>query len=96
MNDFLINLLSIFVGSACTWLFVRRKQDAEIVQLNLENINMAVDIWKETAAQLSAKVELLTKECQQLKSEVVDLRKENKSLKAKLDKTIQTIDQNNK
>lgn len=86
MHDFIFNVLSLIVGSIVTWLFTRNKQDAEVTRLNLENINIAVGIWRDTAQELSVKVEKLT-------MEVEMLRRENISLKAKLDKTILTIEQ---
>ena len=103
MQEFVLNILSLFFGGAITWLFARRKQEADTTRVNLENINMAVAIWRDTAKELSAKVEILTEKCEKLTTrceklttEVEGLRKENVTLKKKLDKTIETIDQNNK
>jgi predicted nucleic acid-binding Zn-ribbon protein len=96
MQEFILNLLSLFFGGAITWLFAHKKQDAETTSVNLENINLAVAIWRDTAQELSTKVEVLTQKCEKLTTEVEMLRKENVTLKMKLDKTIETIDQNNK
>jgi predicted nucleic acid-binding Zn-ribbon protein len=96
MQDFVLNLLSLFFGGAITWLFARKKQDADTTRVNLENINLAVAIWRDTAKELSTKVDVLTEKCEKLTTEVEMLRKENVTLKKKLDKTIETIDQNNK
>lgn len=96
MQDFILNILSLFFGGAIAWLFARKKQDADTTRVNLENINLAVSIWRDTAQELSVKVDILTQKCEQLTTEVEMLREENVSLKMKLDKTIATIDQNNK
>lgn len=95
MQEFVLNVLSLFFGGAVTWLFARRKQEADTTRVNLENINMAVAIWRDTAKELSTKVDVLTQKCERLTTEVEMLRKENVTLKKKLDKTIETIDNNN-
>jgi len=92
MQEFIINILSLFFGAAVTFIFSRKKQEAEITGIQLDNINKAVDIWRNTAEELTAKVDVLTQKCAELTAEVDLLRRENRSLKLKLDKTIQTID----
>lgn len=87
MKEFFLNALSMVIGAISTWLFVRKKQEAETTKINLDNFEKVISIWRTTATDLMAKVE-------HLRIEVEMLRLENAELKAKLDETILSIDKN--
>jgi hypothetical protein len=44
--------LSAAGGATVTWIFSRKKQKAETVQTELDNVQKAVEIWRQTAEDL--------------------------------------------
>jgi predicted nucleic acid-binding Zn-ribbon protein len=82
MNDLLLAVVPTVIGSAVTWFFARKKNDAEAESVELENVQKAIAIWRESATELS-------KKCAELTEEIGKLREENISLKIEI-KALQT------
>jgi peptidoglycan hydrolase CwlO-like protein len=78
--------LSAACGAAVTWVFSRRKQNAETVQTELDNVQKAVEIWRQAAEDLKTEVAQLRGEVKDLQKVVADLYKENLSLKEQVSK----------
>jgi peptidoglycan hydrolase CwlO-like protein len=72
--------------ASVTWLFSRKKQQAETVQTELDNVQKAVEIWRQTAEDLKKEVEQLRAEVKELQKVVADLHKENLALKEQVSK----------
>lgn len=87
---FLTSVVAALIG----WLAARDKNKADIAkvqaeaeQIELSNVEKAIEIWRSVASDLR-------KEVTDLKSEITSLRMENKHLKQeiqKLEKAIQSI-----
>lgn len=88
------NVIIVVVTAGTTWFFSRKKQNAEVQTNELDNVEKAITIWRELATDLGAKVDELSKRCENLSDEIDLLRKENKSLKAELKKAIDTYQEN--
>lgn len=74
-----------------TWLFSRRRYKAEAAAAELQNVQQAIAIWRETAERFEARVadleERLTEKIKiedHLRNEVINLRGEVKALKEEL------------
>lgn len=67
-------------AATITWLFGRRKQTAETVQTELDNVQKAVEIWRKTAEDLKSEVEQLRTEVKELHKLLAQLHKENMEL----------------
>lgn len=70
-------LLSVITGAGGVWAG-KRKRKAEAAHSELENVQKAIEIWRETAEALERKCDLLMDELQ-------DVRVENRSLKLKIE-----------
>lgn len=69
------------VSSLFTWIFARKKTNAEAKGSELENVEQAIKIWRETAEKLSLRVDELSKEIDELRADLVTVHRENKQLK---------------
>ena len=67
-----------------TWIFSRKKQNAEIKKSELDNVEQAIVIWRGLAEDLGKKVDDLTIKCEALSTEIEALRTENRSLKSNM------------
>lgn len=72
------------LGTWAGWFFGRKKQAAEVKGAELENVQEAIKIWRETALQLQQKVEKLETEMEQLRQEVATVHAENIRLKQQM------------
>ena len=68
-------------GGFFTWLFARKKNNAEAKGSELENVEQAIKIWRETAMELSKRVDELSKEVEELRNDLITVHRENKALK---------------
>lgn len=90
----LVGVFSTVVSALIGYLKAREKNRAEIAkvqaevdQIELGNVEKAIEIWRSVASDLR-------KEVSELKAEITNLRKENEHLKQeiqKLEKAIQKI-----
>ncbi len=72
---------SLSGGGLMGWFFTRRKTNAEAKGSELDNVDQAIKIWRETAEKLSSKVDELSKEVNELRSDLALVHRENKALK---------------
>ena len=68
-------------GSFFGWFFTRKKSNADAKGSELENVEHAIKIWRETAEKLSARVDELSLEMDELRKDLVTVHRENKQLK---------------
>lgn len=68
-------------GGFFGWFFTRKKSNAEAKGSELENVEHAIKIWRETAEKLSARVDELSLEIDELRKDLVTVHRENKQLK---------------
>jgi len=95
LNSIIENALIAASTGGITWFFTRKKQHAEIKASELDNVEKAISIWRELALDLGKKVEELSARYDTISQEIVDLRRENRTLKADLKKAITTYNSNN-
>jgi septal ring factor EnvC (AmiA/AmiB activator) len=75
-------------GGFFGWFFTRKKSNAEAKGSELENVEQAIKIWRESCEalqvsneKLAAKVEELTKRVQDLENDLIVVHRENKRIK---------------
>lgn len=68
-------------GGFMGWFFTRKKTNAEAKGSELENVEQAIKIWRETAEKLSNQVNDLRNEVDELRNDLISVHRENKSLK---------------
>ena len=72
-------------GSLITWLFGRKKEKIEVESSEITNVQEAIKIWREMATDLKSEVAELKIKVDSLTTEIHNLRSENIELRAKLD-----------
>lgn len=73
-------------ASFVTWVFARRKQKAEAEGSELDNVEKAVAIWRQTAEDLHKEINELRQQIADLKSQVNNLQTENYKLQREIEK----------
>lgn len=68
-------------GGFFGWFFTRKKSNAEAKGSELQNVEHAIKIWRETAEKLSARVDELSKEIDEMRLDLLTVHRENKALK---------------
>jgi archaellum component FlaC len=68
-------------GGFFGWFFTRKKSNAEAKGSELENVEQAIKIWRETALELSKRVDELSKEIEEMRLDLTTVHRENKVLK---------------
>lgn len=74
-------ILAAAGSSAVTWLFTRKKQEAEVKTNELDNVEKAVEIWREMASDLRGQFSAVQTELLALQKEVIEVRYDNARLK---------------
>lgn len=87
--DVLIPLIASALGALWGKKTERKKAQADLSGVELDNVDKAVRIWRGLAETLEAKVDELINEIHELRAEMEKLRKENVELK-------KTLEQNTK
>lgn len=72
------------LGAFVTWIFGRKKENAEIQGSEIQNVTQAIAIWKDMATELKIEVAELKQKVDELSNEVHNLRAENLSLRNQL------------
>lgn len=82
--------LSAAGSAVITWFFTRRKQTADAIRTEIENVEKIATMWRETAERLEKKVELLSKEIEILEQRMDTLHAENQSLRLRIETLTKT------
>jgi septal ring factor EnvC (AmiA/AmiB activator) len=72
---------SVGGGGIIGYFVTRKKTNADAKGSELENVEHAIKIWRETAEKLSARVDELSLEIDELRKDLVTVHRENKQLK---------------
>lgn len=72
---------SVGGGGIIGYFVTRKKTNADAKGSELENVEHAIKIWRETAEKLSARVDELSQEIDELRKDLVTVHRENKQLK---------------
>jgi flagellar motility protein MotE (MotC chaperone) len=81
LSTYLIPLICTALGSGLTWLFTRKKHDAETGKVQAETDKVQLDLiqmWKNIADDLREEVSLLSRQVEQLTRENISLKEEMK------------------
>ncbi len=81
INEAIKIIGSLGGGGLIGWFFTRKKTNAEAKGSELENVEQAIKIWRETAEKLSARVDELSREVNDLRNDLTAVHRENKALK---------------
>jgi hypothetical protein len=72
---------SVGGGGIIGYFVTRKKTNADAKGSELENVEHAIKIWRETAEKLSARVDELSKEIDEMRLDLLTVHRENKTLK---------------
>ena len=72
---------SVGGGGIIGYFVTRKKTNADAKGSELENVEHAIKIWRETAEKLSARVDELSKEIDEMRLDLLTVHRENKALK---------------
>jgi predicted nucleic acid-binding Zn-ribbon protein len=93
--------LSAAGSSLVTWLFSRKKQEAETKASELDNVEKAVEIWRKMAEDLKAEIRenreentKLRQQMEQQEVEIKSLRRTLDTMKAQFEAEIQSVRRN--
>lgn len=84
-NEVILPTLTAFFASAITWLFGRKKAQVEVEAGEITNVQEAIKIWREMANDMKQEVAELKIKVETLTTEIHNLRTENIELRSKLD-----------
>jgi peptidoglycan hydrolase CwlO-like protein len=90
-REALIGVLTTAGSAFIRWIVGRRKENADISTIQLENSQKVIDMFTAMNEKLEAKVDQLSKKVDELTVEIENLREENHNLKiGKTPKVIKT------
>ena len=72
---------SVGGGGIIGYFVTRKKTNADAKGSELENVEHAIKIWRETAEKLSTRVDELSLEVEELRKDLISVHRENKQLK---------------
>lgn len=84
-NEVILPTLTAFFASAITWIFGRKKAKVEVEAGEITNVQEAIKIWREMANDMKQEVAELKIKVETLTTEIHNLRTENIELRSKLD-----------
>lgn len=80
-RDAIIGLASSTITALISWILGKRKENADISTIQLENSQRVIDMVTAMNEKLEAKVDQLSKKVDELTVEIESLREENHNLK---------------
>ena len=83
-DDIIVPSFTGAIGAFVSWLIGRKKENVEVQGSEITNTQEAIKIWREMAEDMSMKVKDLSDKVDALTKEVHNLRSENAELKTKL------------
>lgn len=72
----IIGLVSTIVGSWSSYIFTKRKYNAEVDGAKIDNLKQIIDIQNEQIKNLSERLDIVLDRNKQLEQEVVDVRRQ--------------------
>lgn len=97
INETILAIAAI-VGPIAAWYSARRKTKADAAQSELENVQKAIKIWRETAEgfqqkcdELMVEMEGMRRQNRDILNELEQTRHENKELKAQIQRLQQQL-----
>jgi hypothetical protein len=72
---------SVGGGGIIGYFVTRKKTNADAKGSELENVEHAIKIWRETAEKLSTRVDELSLKVEDLQKDLISVHRENKALK---------------
>jgi len=80
-REAIIGIVSSSVTALISWIVGKRKENADISTIQLENSQRVIDMVTAMNEKLEAKVDQLSKKVEELTVEIENLREENHNLK---------------
>ncbi|MFZ9241197.1 MAG: hypothetical protein ACO22R_08640 [Chitinophagaceae bacterium] len=80
-REAIIGIVSSSVTALISWILGKRKENADISTIQLENSQRVIDMVTAMNEKLEAKVDQLSKKVDELTIEIESLREENHNLK---------------
>jgi peptidoglycan hydrolase CwlO-like protein len=80
-RDAIIGIISSTITALISWILGKRKENADISTIQLENSQRVIDMVTQMNEKLEAKVDQLSKKVDELTVEIENLREENHHLK---------------
>jgi len=80
-RDAIIGIVSSTITAVISWILGKRKENADISTIQLENSQRVIDMVTAMNEKLEAKVDQLSKKVDELTVEIENLREENHNLK---------------
>jgi len=81
IREAIIGVISSAVTAVLAWILGKRKENADISTIQLENSQKVIDMVTQMNEKLEAKVDSLSKKVDDLTAEIELLREENHKLK---------------
>ena len=85
-----------YVFSAFAYLLGTRKRNADARLTDMKALHEAANIYKQINDELKQMVETLTNKCNELTTELIQLRAENKAFRKQVEHLERTINEMNK
>jgi len=80
-REAIIGIVSSSITAFISWIVGKRKENADISTIQLENSQRVIDMVTQMNEKLEAKVDQLSKKVDELTVEIESLREENHNLK---------------
>jgi peptidoglycan hydrolase CwlO-like protein len=80
-REAIIGIVSSTITALISWVLGKRKENADISTIQLENSQRVIDMVTAMNEKLEAKVDQLSKKVDELTVEIENLREENHNLK---------------
>ena len=80
-REAIIGIVSSSITAFISWIVGKRKENADISTIQLENSQRVIDMVTQMNEKLEAKVDQLSKKVDELTIEIENLREENHNLK---------------
>jgi len=84
MNETIILFISNALTGIAAWFVGRRRQQAEVENQVLRNLELAIGLYKTMIDDLKEEIHALNLKIQDLEKKIDELHKENKILKSKV------------
>ena len=81
MDNELLLILSNALTGVGAWIISRKKQETEVENQVLKNLELSINLYQEIIQDLKTEIESLNIKIQHLETKMDDLYKENKELK---------------